>query len=144
MVAFNKNKFRKEIIINQIVRDLINLMVTDVINTTNKNLKRSSPQSIKDIYKENHLLVDFSAKMKMIDYQIKDFLKLNMYNHKRVIVNTNNGKKIIKDLFVYLLKNSKKYINNDLLKNGKKERAISDFIAGMTDRYAINLHKNIK
>jgi len=48
------------------------------------------------------------------------------------------------DLFVYLLKNSKKYINNDLLKNGKKERAISDFIAGMTDRYAINLHKNIK
>tara|TARA_Y100000590_G_scaffold457377_1_gene609877 strand:+ start:231 stop:1376 length:1146 start_codon:yes stop_codon:yes gene_type:complete len=140
----NKNKFRKEIIINQIVRDLINLMVTDVINTTNKNLKRSSPQSIKDIYKENHLLVDFSAKMKMIDYQIKDFLKLNMYNHKRVIVNTNNGKKIIKDLFVYLLKNSKKYINNDLLKNGKKERAISDFIAGMTDRYAINLHKNIK
>jgi len=140
----NIKRFRKEVIISQIVRDLINSMVIDVITTTNKNLKKSSPQSINDIYKENHLLVDFSTKMKKIDYQIKDFLKHNMYNHKSVIVNTNRGKKIIKDLFMYLLKNSKGYINNDLLRNEPRERVISDFIAGMTDRYAINLHKKIK
>jgi len=47
----NIKSFRREIIISQIVRDLINLMVVDVINTTNKNLKKSSPQSINDIYK---------------------------------------------------------------------------------------------
>ena len=40
--------------------------------------------------------------------------------------------------------NPKKYINNELLKNEKKERVVADFIAGMTDRYAINLHKKIK
>jgi len=141
----NKIKnFRKEIIINQIVRDLINLMVVDVINTTNKNLMKINPQHINDIYNENRKIVDFSQKMKNIDNQIKDFLKNNMYNHKSVILNTNKGKKIISDLFKYLLKNSKKYINKSLLDKKGEERAIADFLAGMTDRYAINLHNKIK
>ena len=67
-----------------------------------------------------------------------------MYNHKKVIVNTNRGKRIIKDLFKYLLKNPKKYISEALFKDAQKERVIADFVAGMTDRYAINLHKRIK
>ena len=138
------NNFKKEIIISQIVRDLINLMVVDVINTTNKNLRKSNPQSINDIYKQDHLIVDFSNKVKMIDKQIKVFLKRHMYNHKKVITNTNRGKRIIKDLFKYLLKNPRKHINKDMFKNEDKERVIADFIAGMTDRYAINLHKKIK
>ena len=140
----NIKNFRREIIINQIVRDLINLMVLDVINTTNKNLKRSNPQLINDIYKQDRLIVDFSDKMKMIDKQIKDFLKRNMYNHEKVVVNTNRGKRIINDLFKYLSKNSRKHISKDLFKNEQKERVIADFIAGMTDRYAINLYKKVK
>ena len=140
----NIKNFRREIIINQIVSELINSMVIDVINTANENLKKDNPQSIEDIYKQDHLIVDFSDKMKEIDKQIKDFLKHNMYNHKKVIVNTNRAKKIINDLFIYLLKNPKKYISKELFKNEQKERVIADFIAGMTDRYAINLHKKIK
>ena len=140
----NIKKYRREIIISQIVRDLINSMVMDVIKTANKNLKKSNPQSINDIYKQDCLLVDFSDKMKIIDNQIKDFLRKNMYNHKKVILNTNKGKRIINDLFFYLLKNSRKHINKKLFKSDQKERAIADFIAGMTDRYAINLHKKIK
>ena len=142
--AKNLRKFRKEIIINQIVRDLINLMVVDVINTTNKNLRKCNPQSINDIYKAKSLIVDFSNKMKKIDRQVKDFLKHNMYNHKKVRENTNKGKKVINDLFKHLLKNPKKYINKELFNNMPKERVIADFIAGMTDRYAINLHKIIE
>tara|TARA_B100001123_G_C15091745_1_gene939908 strand:- start:251 stop:1033 length:783 start_codon:yes stop_codon:yes gene_type:complete len=141
--AKNINNYRRETIINQIVRDLINLMVVDVINTTNKNLNKINPQSINDIYIQKQPIVDFSDKMKMIDKEIKFFLKKNMYNHKKVIKNTNKGKTIIRDLFIYLIKNSRKHISNDLFKNEKKERVISDFIAGMTDRYAINLHKKI-
>ena len=140
----NIKNFRREIIINQIVRDLINLMVVDVINTTNKNLEKINPQSINDIYKQDTMIVDFSDKMKKIDKRIKYFLKHNMYNHKKVIVNTNRGKRIIKDLFKYISKNPRKHIGNELFKNELKERVIADFIAGMTDRYAINLHKKIK
>ena len=44
----------------------------------------------------------------------------------------------------YSLINPKKYISDEILKNNQKERAIEDFNAGMTDRYAINLHKKIK
>ena len=140
----NLKNFRREIIISQIIRDLINLMVVDVINTANRNLKKSNPQSIKDIFKQDCLIVDFSDKMKRIDGQIKGFLKRNMYNHKKVIVNTNRGKRIIKDLFKYLLKNPKRHISKYLFKNEQKERVIADFVAGMTDRYAINLHKQIR
>ena len=140
----NIKNFKREIIISQIVRDLINMMVVDVINTTSKNLKRINPQSINDIYKHDSLIVDFSDKMRNVDKQIKDFLKHNMYNHNKVIANTNKGKKIIKNLFKYLSKNPKKYINKNLFENDQKERIISDFIAGMTDRYAINLHNKIK
>ena len=140
----NIKKFRREIIISQIVRGLINLMVVDVIKTTNMNLKKINPQSINNIYNHNSLIVDFSDKMKKIDKQIKDFLHRNMYNHSKVIVNTNKGKKIVNDLFAYMLKNPKKYINRSLFKNENDERIIADFIAGMTDRYAINLHKKIR
>ena len=136
--------FRKEIIINQIVRDLINLMVTDVIKTTKKNLKKIGPKSINDIYKNNKEIVHFSQKIKEFDNQVKDFLSKKMYNNKKVLVNTNKGKLITRDLFKYLLNNVKKYISNELLKNEKKERLIADFIAGMTDRYAINLYNEIK
>ena len=140
----NNKKYRKEIIINQIVRDLINLMVLDVINTSKINLKKINPQNINDIYKANHLIIDFSSKMKIIVNQIKDFLKYNMYNHKIVISNTNRRKVIISYLFKYLSKNSKKHINSELFRNDTKERVIADFIAGMTDRYAINLYNKIK
>ena len=140
----NIKNYRKEIIINQIVRDLINLMVMDVINTTKRNLRKKKPKTLNDIYKQNYKLVDFSNKMKLIDKEVKYFLKVNMYNNTKVIRNTNLGKRIIKDLFIYLSKNPKKFINNNLFKRNKKERVIADFIAGMTDRYAINLQKNIK
>jgi dGTPase len=140
----NAKFYRKEVIVNQIVRELINEMVKDVIFTSNKNLKKCKPFLIKDIYNYNDQIVTFSKKMKVIDQQIKFFLKKNMYNHKKVIINTNKGKKIIKDLFINLSKKPKKYIKSHILKHDNKERAICDFIAGMTDRYAINLHKSIK
>jgi len=140
----NAKFYRKEVIVNQIVRELINEMVKDVIHTSNKNLKKCNPLLIKDIYNYKNKIVTFSDKMKEVDKQIKFFLKKNMYNHKKVIINTNKGKKTIKELFIHLSKKPKKYIKSYILKNDNKERAICDFIAGMTDRYAINLHKNIQ
>jgi len=140
----NAKFYRKEVIVNQIVRELINEMVKDVIYTSNKNLKKCRPMLIKDIYKYKNQIVTFSNKMKEIDKQIKFFLKQNMYNNKSVIINTNKGKKVIKELFKHLSKKPEKYIKAHILKHDSKERAICDFIAGMTDRYAINLHKNIQ
>ena len=67
-----------------------------------------------------------------------------MYFHKSVCINTEYGKNIIIQLFDLIKKNPKKYININKYKNLSLERTICDFIAGMTDRYAINLYKKIK
>ena len=56
-------------------------MVVDVITITNRNLKRHNPQSIEDVYKQDHLIVDFSDKMKKVDIQIKNFLKHMIPKH---------------------------------------------------------------
>ena len=67
-----------------------------------------------------------------------------MYFHKSVNTKTDYGRKIIKNLFIKIKKNPKKYIDIKKYKNSSLERIICDFIAGMTDRYAINLYKKIK
>ena len=54
------------------------------------------------------------------------------------------GKKIIKELFFQIKKKPKKFINTHNFKKINTDRLISDFIAGMTDRYAINLYNKIK
>ena len=66
-----------------------------------------------------------------------------MYNNKDVLKKNNEGKKIIKKLFSVINKNPKKYIKTKYLKINK-ERAISDYISGMTDRYAIQLYRASK
>ena len=88
--------------------------------------------------------LDFSNQMKEFDKKIKSFLKKKMYFHKNVIRNTNKGKKIINKLFLSIKKNPKRYLNVSKYNNSNIERSISDFIAGMTDRYAINLYNKIK
>ena len=138
----NIKKYGKEIIVSQIIRDAINLMVVDVINNTKKNIKNYAIKSFRDIYQCPKSIACFSRRMKEADMEIKLFLSMKMYNNTRVLKKTNEGKKIIKNLFKKLTKKPKKYIKRDLLENGTQERAIADFIAGMTDRFAINLNSN--
>ena len=140
----NINKFRKELIISQLIRESINCMVKDIIKNTKKNIIKYKIKSLNNIYICNKPIVCFSSKMQEVDRQIKFFLNHNMYNNKYVLQKANEGKGIIKNLFNNLNKNPKKYIKNDLLKTCIKERAIADFIAGMTDRFAINLNRNFK
>ena len=133
-----------DLVVRQIIRDIINEMVSDVIKTTKKNLKLNNIKSLKDVYKSKKKIVCFSSKMKKFDIRIKSFLKQKMYFHKKVISKTNYGRKILKKLFLLIKKNPKKYINIKKYENSSLERIICDYIAGMTDRYAINLYKKIK
>ena len=63
--------------------------------------------------------------------------------YKKVLLKNNQGKKIVNKLFYKIKSNPKKFITSYQLKNDPN-RAIADFISGMTDRYAINLYKVIK
>jgi len=137
------NKQNYKITTYQIIRDSIDLMIKDIINNTIKNLTQNKINDYKDIAKTDFPMVNFSDKIKISENEIRYFLKSKMYNNKNVLAKNNKGKLIIKKLFEKINKNPRKFIPKaELSKN--KYRAISDFISGMTDRYAINLYNDIK
>ena len=137
------NKLNYKIAIYQIIRDSIDFMIKDLINNTKKNLIYNKIKTFKDVDKTNFLMVEFSDKVKSSENEIRDFLKTKMYNNKKVLDKNNKGKQIINKLFNKIKQNPKKFISKEQL-SLNKYRAISDFISGMTDRYAINLHNNTK
>ena len=137
------NKKNYKIATYQIIRDSIDLMIKDLINNIKINLSLNKINSFNDLKKTTFLIVDFSDKIKKSESEIKYFLKSKMYNNKSVLAKNNKGKSIIKKLFNNIKKNPIKYISKEQL-SIDKYRAISDFISGMTDRYAINLHNKIK
>ena len=140
----NIKSYSVDLIIRQIVREIINEMVKDIITTTEKNIKKYKLKNLNDVYKSNYQVVTFSKQMKEFDRKIKSFLKKKMYYHKEVIKNTNRGKTIIRKLFLSIKKKPEKYINVSKYDKSDIARSICDFIAGMTDRYAINLYNKIK
>ena len=137
------NKTNYKIAIYQIIRDSIDLMIRDLLSNTKKNLKDLKITSIKDIAKSDKLIVSFSDKMQLSEKEIKLFLRTKMYNNKTVLSKNLRGKVIIKKLFSIIRSNPRKFLTKDQLTKDKF-RAISDFISGMTDRYAINLYNNFK
>ena len=147
IISKHSKKLKKhsiDLVIRQIIREVINEMVRDVIITTQKNIKKNKIKNLNDVYKSKIPLVSFSQKMMIFDKKIKNFLQKKMYFHKDVNSKTKFGKKVIYKLFTEIKKNPKKYINVKKYSNSNIMRIICDYIAGMTDRYAINLYNQIK
>ena len=138
-----KNVKKNKILIYQIIRDSIDLMVKDIISNSKKNLKKNKIKNLKDVEKNDDKIINFSDNYLEIDNEIKKFLRIKMYNNKKVLAKNIEGQKIIKYLFTNICKKPKKFIENQNL-NKNKFRSVSDFISGMTDRYAINLYNNLK
>ncbi len=132
----------KDILIYQMIRDSINLMVRDLIQNTKKNLKINKIKALSDVYQLDEPIVCFSNKFLNIEKEVRFFLRSKMYNNKKVLLKNSQGKKIVNKLFHKIKNKPKKFIAINQLKNDAN-RAIADFISGMTDRYAINLNKNI-
>ena len=137
------NKKNYKIATYQIIRDSIDLMIRDLLTNTQKNIKDFKIKSIKDIANSDQLLVSFSNSIQKSEKEIKLFLRTKMYDNKLVLKKNQRGKIIIKKLFGVIKSNPRKFLTKDQLTKDKF-RAISDFISGMTDRYAINLYNNFK
>ena len=146
IISKHKKKLKRysiDLVIRQIIREIINEMVSDVIITTKKNIRLYKIKNLNDIYRTENQLVTFSQRMQKFDKKIKIFLRQKMYFHKKVNSKTNYGRKVITRLFLQIKKNPKKYINIKKYNNSNIERIICDYIAGMTDRYAINIYNQI-
>jgi dGTPase len=132
---------------HELIRRMINKVVVDVIETTQKNLQSVQLNDINDVRHTGIPLVAFSDEIKSQHNQLKQFLSKNLYRHKRVIHMSDTAKDIVSGLFEkYMFDPStlSPAIQNHQNFSGKNDpeviraRIIADYIAGMTDRFAIS------
>ena len=152
----DKKKIEKNIknysikrIVNEIRRLIISKMIDDLILQTKDNIKKFKPISSNDVRLLGKPLIVFSDEMSVNMKEIRKFLTSKMYKHFEINRMTSKAKRIVTDLYKIYAKESdclpyewkKSYDNakSSFLKN----RIIADYIAGMTDRFAVNEHKKL-
>lgn len=138
--------------IYETIRCIINALVTDLINTSQNNIAEIKPATIDDIRVTDKPLIQFSDDMKLKSQKLKSFLHKNLYQHYRVHRMSQKARNIIFDLYdafyndIRLLPDEHRERGYHAeQQNGKSglARVVSDYIAGMTDRYAIAEHERI-
>lgn len=133
---------------HEIVRRQITRMVEDVITNAKQNLDWLEPQTVKDVRNCGETIVCFSDEMRRHEIEIKRFLFDRMYRSSQVMKMRKGAEIIIRNLFqIYLEKKqvSPKGLMQMEQKNlsNNRPRMIADFIAGMTDSYAISEHERL-
>ncbi len=130
-------------LIHETVRRMINNLVVDLVQQTQANLAEHKPQSIEDV-RACPPLAAFSPAMKEAHLELKRFLFQNLYRHYRVVRMSEKAKRLIRELFEAFMANAK-LLPPEFQARAEQDlaRAVCDYIAGMTDRYAIREYKRI-
>jgi dGTPase len=130
---------------NRMIRNLIDLEVTDLIHTTDQQLRQSGVRSVLELQKLPYNVVCFSEEMSQRNRQLKDFLYTNLYRHHRVVRMAVKAERIISDLFrAYLHEPAILPVHvQELAEERGLERNICDYIAGMTDRFAVEEYQKL-
>lgn len=130
-------------LVNETVRRMINTLVVDLCDQTAKNIALHQPASIADIRKLPQL-VHFSTDIAAQNLKLKQFLRKNLYHHYKVNRMSAKAARIVRELFMAFFENTgllpdefQAYAEID------KARAVADYIAGMTDRFAIREHRKL-
>jgi len=130
-------------VVHETVRRMINALVTDLITQTEINIRQYSPTSLVEV-RLAPPLVSFSAEMAEKNRELKAVLRTQLYRHYRVMRMSAKARRIINDLFNAFMDDSR--LLPQQFKTGneaEKTRFISDYIAGMTDRYAIREYRRL-
>ena len=130
-----------EQLLNETLRSMMNLIISDLCNQSSLNIENYKPLNLDDI-KTLPPLVEFSKDMHAYFMELKRFSKAYLYQHPRVIEMGSHAQEVIKILFDFF----KKYYENIPIsyrsnENQSQERNIADYVAGMTDRFAMELIK---
>lgn len=138
--------------IYECIRSIINELVTDLISQSTKAIKQMTPSNIEDVRAESKPMIQYSDAMRLKNSELKTFLNKSLYQHYKVHRMSQKAKKIILDLYSSFYNDTKLmpeeyqvYSSAALEQKGDKGKArvVADYIAGMTDRYAIAEHERI-
>jgi dGTPase len=129
--------------VHEIVRRMINTLIIDLVDTTRQNLERAGVSSLEEVRSAGPL-VGFSEAIREQQYELKHYLRLNLYQHYQVMRMTSKAARIIQALFDAFL-NEPRLLSPEHQEKVQRDgaRAISDYIAGMTDRYAMREYRRI-
>ncbi|HEC69373.1 MAG TPA: deoxyguanosinetriphosphate triphosphohydrolase, partial [Candidatus Omnitrophica bacterium] len=137
---------KPEILQFLIIRSLIDLQVTDLITHTKYLLKKHNINSWDKVKKNKERLVKFSPQIEKLRTPLRKFLYENLYLNRKVLRMTEKSKRFIKELFLNYHHNPWQ-IPEEFRKRKRKtdslKRLIADYIAGMTDRYALEEYKKL-
>ncbi len=139
-------------VIHEVVRRIIDSQVSDLVESSRACIGKVKPQSITDIHCANDALISFGPGMKQLNQELKRFLRSALYRHYRVLRMSIKAEKIVSSLFEVFMNDarllppeyyrkvaSEKSVNSV----AGQARVVADYIAGMTDRYAISEYERM-
>jgi len=130
-------------LVHETIRRMISTLVIDLTRQTERNIRKHAPRSVEDVQKAPPL-VSFSAALASQQQELKDFLRENLYRHYQVCRMTAKARRVVTELFDAFLADPKllppQYQAKTTL---DKARMVADYIAGMTDRYAMREHRRL-
>ena len=130
-------------LINETVRRMINTLILDLVQTTADALRASGAQSLEEVRKAPPL-VSFSTALADEHLALKQFLRNHLYRHYKVVRMTKKAERIITELFEAFLGEPRLLPpEHQSRAHHDKARAIADYIAGMTDRYAMREYRRV-
>ncbi|MEH6631965.1 MAG: deoxyguanosinetriphosphate triphosphohydrolase [Halopseudomonas aestusnigri] len=138
----------KESLVHESVRSLIGYMTDDVLKETNSRLAAAKPKTVYDIRCQDRAMVAFSDDFKKVERELRAFLFERMYRHEKVKEMRERVKQVVRNLFSHYSVHPEELPDFWRLEAGTKltkrsARLIADYIAGMTDRYAFEQHRQI-
>ncbi len=130
---------------HELVRRMIDAMVADVIAESGRRIARARPGSADEVRRLGAPLIAFSDEMQAHDRALRDFLRTRMYRHHRVNRMASKARRIVAELFALFVEEPQClpedwYARCDEPGTPSTARAVADYIAGMTDRFAISEH----
>lgn len=129
----------------QTIISIINQQVTDIVNEVSRRIEEEGVKSAEEIRDIGRPIAGFSEEMELKNNELKRFLKEKLYNHHRVIRMADKAKRILRNLFTVYSREPRllpPHVYAFLEETGK-ERLICDYIAGMTDRFALEEYKRL-
>lgn len=133
-----------KILIRVTIRRIINELTTDLIDETKRRLEAQSVETVEDVRAAERLVL-FTPKVEAKKARLKQFLFQNMYRHYRVVRMAEKAKRVISELFEVYVANPKQlppHISARVDSEGLY-RVVCDYIAGMTDRFALDEHRKL-
>jgi dGTPase len=139
-------------LIHEVVRRMIDFVVSDLIDSTTMALFDAEPASVDDIRRRPDSLLRFSDQVRDEHLQLKRYLREHLYRHYRVLRMTTKARRVVRELFDAMLadvdlmpeehQQAARRMEAESGASGRA-RAVADYIAGMTDRFAILEHQRL-